>query len=60
MEIDVLKRKAYVLCGDNIQMEERITYLPWYLVMFIKREQLPPNSIYEVDVSALMDDREEI
>lgn len=56
----MLKRKAYVLCGDNIQMEERITYLPWYLVMFIKREQLPPNSIYEVDVSALMDDREEI
>lgn len=52
--------KAYVLCGDNIQVEERITYLPWYLVMFIKRQQLPSNTIYEVDVSALMDDREEI
>lgn len=46
-------KDSYVLCKDNIQKEGEITYLPWYLVMFLKPRQLPDNLIYEVDLSVL-------
>lgn len=46
-------KDKYVLCKDNIQKEDGITYLPWYLVMFLKPQQLPERLIYEVDLSDL-------
>ena len=46
-------RNAYVLCPGNIQNQSGITYLPWYLSVFLKPAQIPDNMIYEVDLSGL-------
>lgn len=46
-------RDSYVLCKDNILREDNVTYLPWYLVMFLKPQQLPEKLIYEIDLSDL-------
>ena len=45
--------KSYVLCGNNISAEDKIIYLPWYMVMFIRKNEIPENMIYEVDISGL-------
>ena len=44
---------AYVLCGDNLTVEGGVTYLPWYLVMFLRPAQIPKGLTYEVDLSGL-------
>lgn len=45
--------KKYVFCKGNIEVDEDVVYLPWYMVMFYKREQLPENLVFEVDISGL-------
>jgi len=44
---------AYVLCQGNIEVGEGVTYLPWYLVMFLRKTQAPKDLTYEVDISEL-------
>ena len=44
---------CYVLCKSNICKEAGVTYLPWYLVMFIKQTELPNSLKYEIDLSGL-------
>ncbi len=43
----------YVLCKSNICKEAGVTYLPRYLVMFIKQSELPNSLKYEIDLSGL-------
>ncbi len=31
--------KAYVLCKDNVLIENNIIYIPWYMTMFIKNKK---------------------
>ena len=45
--------KSYVLCRGNIEQSGGITYLPWYMVMFIKPAVPPKEMIFEVDISSL-------
>lgn len=45
--------KAYVLCPGDVEVEGNITYLPWYMVMFLRPAQLPKEMKYEVDLSGL-------
>jgi len=45
--------KAYVLCGGNIRQDQAITYLPWYMVMFLQQQSLPDALPHDVDLSAL-------
>ncbi|MDO5115528.1 MAG: AAA family ATPase [Synergistaceae bacterium] len=44
---------AYVLCRDNLAAEGEVTYLPWYLSMFLRPAQPPKGLTYEVDLSGL-------
>jgi len=44
---------AYVLCQGNIEAGISVTYLPWYLVMFLRQTQLPKSLIHEIDISEL-------
>ena len=44
---------AYVLCRDNISKQGAITYLPWYMIMFIRKNQNIKELKYEVDISGL-------
>lgn len=46
-------QNAYVLCSGNIEATETITYLPWYMVMFLVPEQIKNGTIYKIDISGL-------
>lgn len=46
-------KQAIVFCKDNVQLEDGILYLPWYMAIFYKQEQLPEGLTYEVDLSGL-------
>lgn len=41
--------KAYVLCNDNVKIVGGITYLPIYMVMFIKHTTISSPLIYRID-----------
>ena len=45
--------KAYVLCNDNVKKVGKITYLPIYMLMFIKKEQKLPTK-YSIDLNGLV------
>lgn len=42
--------KAFVLCKGNVQKKEKITYLPWYMMMFIKQYKID-KMIYNIEVN---------
>jgi predicted AAA+ superfamily ATPase len=46
-------KKGLVFCMDNIRKTEKITYLPWYLVMFLKQNNSDESMIVNVDLSGL-------
>ncbi len=43
--------QGYVFCKGNVRVRDRITYLPWYMVMFLKQKSLPEHLIVNVDLS---------
>lgn len=45
--------KGTVFCEGNIKEEKNITYLPWYMGMFFKQNEIKIGSIVDVDLSAL-------
>jgi len=45
--------QAFVFSNENIKKEDKIVYMPMYMLMFIEKESIPENMVYEVDVSAL-------
>mgnify|MGYP005783573273 FL=1 len=45
--------KKIVFCKGNVEAGEGIEYLPWYMILFYKMEQMPESYIYEVELSAL-------
>lgn len=47
--------KRYVFCKGNIETTGGVTYLPWYLAMFYKPDEIPKNMKFEVDLSGLSD-----
>ena len=42
-----------VLCQGNVESEGKITYLPWYMYIFICRREVPKGLVYKVDISTL-------
>ena len=48
------KLKEAVVLGDcNVLQEQEITYLPVYMLMFLKPYRLPEKLIYSIDLSEL-------
>lgn len=45
--------KKIVFCKGNVEAGEGIEYLPWYMILFYKMEQMPESYIYEVELSVL-------
>lgn len=45
--------KKIVFCKGNVEAGEGIEYLPWYMILFYKMEQMPESYVYEVELSAL-------
>lgn len=46
-------RNSFVLCNDNIHTDGQKTYLPIYMVMFIRKHHAIDKQIYTLDLSAL-------
>ncbi len=46
--------KAYVLCNGNLEKKEKITYLPIYMISFIKNERVKESRIIDLDISKLI------
>lgn len=45
--------RCMVFCRSNVEKEDEIIYLPWYLITFYKMEEIPEQLIYQVDLSGL-------
>lgn len=45
--------QSIVFCRGNVQSEDDVLYLPWYMAMFYTQAKLPEGTIYQVDLSAL-------
>ena len=45
--------KAFVFCSGNVEKEESIVYLPWYMVMFIKKDEIQKNMKFEVSLEGV-------
>ena len=45
--------QAIVLQNDNVQIDDKIKYLPVYMIMFIQRSELNDDLIYRIDLSDL-------
>lgn len=46
-------KNIIVFCKDNIQEENNILYLPWYMAIFYKHNQINTELIYKVDLQGL-------
>ena len=46
-------RDSIVLCKGNLEMDDGVYYLPWYMMMFVRPDTPPQGLIYQVDLSAL-------
>lgn len=44
--------EAIVFCMDNVSTDGKVTYLPWYMAMFLKTPQ-PESYIVDADFSGL-------
>ena len=44
--------KAYIFSNNNIEVHENKIYLPIYMIMFLKKEQLN-DTLYKIDLSNL-------
>lgn len=54
MSVDEWKaKKAIVFCKGNVEEEDNILYLPWYMAIFYKQEGIPMGLTYKVDLNGL-------
>lgn len=47
-------KKGYVLSNQNIERNDKIIYLPIYMLMFIQRKQSDKKQIIDIDISHLI------
>jgi len=45
--------KGIVFCNDNLHVEGSLTYLPIYMLMFLKNEVRMENPIYKLDLTGI-------
>lgn len=44
--------QAFVFCNENISTQEKVTYLPIYMIGFLEKEKIE-EYIYSIDLSTL-------
>ena len=42
--------EGLVFCTGNIEKSDKITYLPLYMIQFLKQDKLPESLVVEVEV----------
>ena len=45
--------RALVFNNGNVQVRDKVHYLPVYMLMFLQKEELPQNLIYKPDLDIL-------
>ncbi|MBR0522183.1 MAG: AAA family ATPase, partial [Firmicutes bacterium] len=45
--------RGFVFCNSNIQVQERITYYPVYMLMFLQKKAPAEDILFETDFSDL-------
>lgn len=45
--------QAIILTCDNVKQEEKLSYLPIYMVMFIQKHQPPKDMIYKIEIPTI-------
>ncbi len=45
--------RKIVFCKGNVEKDGDIEYLPWYMILFYKRDEMPRDFIYQVDLAGL-------
>ncbi len=46
-------KKAYVFCMGNVELQDSVIYLPWYMIMFFKKDEIQNNMKFEVSLAGL-------
>lgn len=46
-------KNAFVFHNENLSTNGKITYYPIYMLMFVKKEQMPEEMIYKLDLDVL-------
>ena len=46
-------KEAIVFCPGNIEQEQPVTYLPWYMIIFLKRNEIQKNTIFGVSLNGI-------
>ena len=46
-------KNALVFCAGNIEQEESVTYLPWYMIIFLKKNEIQKNTIFEIPLNGI-------
>lgn len=46
--------KSYVLCNNNIKVEDKKIYMPIYMTLFIKKENVSMAQTIDIDISKLL------
>ncbi len=44
---------AYVFCKGNVEAAGDVKYMPWYMIMFYRRPEIPSGLNFEVDISGI-------
>ena len=47
--------EAYVFCNGNVEVKDKITYYPIYMIMFLQKKELPNEIPFYTDFSSLND-----
>jgi len=45
--------KALVFCNENVRITDKISYMPVYMTMFLRKKELPDDLLYKIDISVL-------
>ena len=46
-------KEAIASCLGNLEQEQPVTYLPWYMIIFLKRNEIQKNTIFEVSLNGI-------
>ena len=47
--------EGYVFCNGNVETDGKVTYFPIYMLMFLQKQELPKEILFNTDFSDLND-----
>ena len=47
--------EGYVFCNGNVEISDKVSYFPIYMIMFLQKKELPNEIMFDSDFSDLND-----